>query len=44
MAIVKQVMSDWQGNDREMKSHRNWRLSASKGLDVEIEVTFVNDH
>ena len=39
MAIVKQGMSDWPGNDGEMTSHSNSRLSTSKrswGVDRDL--------
>ena len=30
MAIVKQGISDWQGNDGKMTSHNNFKLSTPK--------------
>ena len=44
MAIVKQGMLDWPGNDGEITSQRISRLSSSKMLEVEREVIFVNKH
>ena len=36
-------MSNWPGNDREMTSHSDSRLSVLEGLEVKIEVIFVNN-
>ena len=42
--IVNHGMSDWPGNNREMTSHNNLRLSPSQRLGGVDMVILVNNH